>query len=73
MIHVVVHNSCLGLIRQAPLNFDMGYCVRLSFENLNAPDLNGYGADYVAVVVEVIIERPINSTMDIGIIQCQGV
>jgi tartronate-semialdehyde synthase len=49
-IHVVVNNSYLGLIRQAQRNFDMDYCVQLSFENINAPELNGYGVDHVAVV-----------------------
>lgn len=29
---------------------EMDYCVQLSFENLNAPELNGYGVDHVAVV-----------------------
>ncbi|WP_085396375.1 glyoxylate carboligase [Raoultella sp. YJ] len=49
-IHVLVNNSYLGLIRQAQRNFDIDYCVQLSFENINAPDLNGYGVDHVAVV-----------------------
>jgi tartronate-semialdehyde synthase len=49
-IHVVVNNSYLGLIRQAQRNFDMDFCVQLSFENVNAPELNGYGVDHVAVV-----------------------
>jgi tartronate-semialdehyde synthase len=48
-IHVVVNNSYLGLIRQAQRGFDMDYCVQLAFENINAPDLNGYGVDHVAV------------------------
>ncbi|WP_150815407.1 glyoxylate carboligase, partial [Pseudomonas fluorescens] len=48
-IHVVVNNSYLGLIRQAQRGFDMDYCVQLSFDNLNAPELNGYGVDHVAV------------------------
>jgi len=49
-LHVVVNNSYLGLIRQAQRGFDMDYCVQLSFENINAPELNGYGVDHVAVV-----------------------
>ena len=49
-IHVLVNNSYLGLIRQSQRNFDMDYCVQLSFENINAPELNGYGVDHVAVV-----------------------
>jgi tartronate-semialdehyde synthase len=48
-IHVVVNNSYLGLIRQAQRGFDMDYQVQLSFENVNAPELNGYGVDHVAV------------------------
>ena len=49
-LHVVVNNSYLGLIRQAQRGFDMDFCVQLSFENINAPELNGYGVDHVAVV-----------------------
>ncbi|TCC40195.1 glyoxylate carboligase [Kribbella speibonae] len=49
-IHVVVNNSYLGLIRQAQRNFDMDYCVQLSFENINSPEVNGYGVDHVKVV-----------------------
>ncbi|WP_416425954.1 glyoxylate carboligase [Pseudomonas sp. App30] len=48
-IHVVVNNSYLGLIRQAQRGFDMDYCVQLAFENINAPEINGYGVDHVAV------------------------
>ncbi|MEA3119222.1 MAG: tartronate-semialdehyde synthase [Paraburkholderia sp.] len=48
-VHVVVNNSYLGLIRQAQRGFDMDYCVQLAFENINAPELNGYGVDHVAV------------------------
>ncbi|MCG7495452.1 glyoxylate carboligase [Vibrio sp. Of7-15] len=49
-IHVVVNNSYLGLIRQAQRQFDIDYCVQLAFENQNAPELDGYGVDHVAVV-----------------------
>jgi tartronate-semialdehyde synthase len=49
-IHVVVNNSYLGLIRQAQRNFDMDYCVQLAFENINSPEVNGYGVDHVKVV-----------------------
>jgi tartronate-semialdehyde synthase len=49
-IHVVVNNSYLGLIRQSQRNFDMDYCVQLSFENINSPEVNGYGVDHVKVV-----------------------
>ncbi|KAF3997746.1 glyoxylate carboligase [Glaciimonas immobilis] len=48
-IHVVVNNSYLGLIRQAQRGFEMDFCVQLAFENINAPELNGYGVDHVAV------------------------
>jgi len=49
-LHVLVNNSYLGLIRQAQRGFEMDYCVQLAFENINAPELNGYGVDHVAVV-----------------------
>jgi tartronate-semialdehyde synthase len=49
-LHVVVNNSYLGLIRQSQRGFDMDYCVQLAFENINSPELNGYGVDHVAVV-----------------------
>lgn len=48
-IHVVVNNSYLGLIRQAQRNFQMDYCVQLSFDNINAPEVEGYGIDHVKV------------------------
>jgi tartronate-semialdehyde synthase len=48
-IHIVVNNAYLGLIRQAQRGFDMDYCVQLGFDNVNAPELNGYGVDHVAV------------------------
>ncbi|MBA2779151.1 glyoxylate carboligase [Billgrantia kenyensis] len=49
-IHVLVNNSYLGLIRQAQRGFDMDYCVQLSFENVNCPEINEYGVDHVSVV-----------------------
>ena len=48
-IHVVVNNAYLGLIRQSQRGFEMDYCVQLSFDNINAPELNGYGVDHVKV------------------------
>jgi tartronate-semialdehyde synthase len=48
-IHVVVNNAYLGLIRQAQRGFDMDFCVQLSFENINAPELGAYGVDHVKV------------------------
>ncbi|MGV9852289.1 glyoxylate carboligase [Streptomyces sp. NPDC003442] len=48
-LHVVVNNAYLGLIRQAQRGFDMDYCVQLSFDNVNAPEVGGYGVDHVKV------------------------
>ncbi|WP_353951530.1 glyoxylate carboligase [Knoellia sp. S7-12] len=48
-IHVLVNNAYLGLIRQAQRGFEMDYCVQLSFDNINSPELNGYGVDHVKV------------------------
>ncbi|MGW5239030.1 glyoxylate carboligase [Monashia sp. NPDC004114] len=48
-IHVLVNNAYLGLIRQAQRGFDMDYCVQLSFDNINAPEINGYGVNHVKV------------------------
>jgi tartronate-semialdehyde synthase len=48
-IHVLVNNAYLGLIRQSQRVFDMDYCVQLSFDNLNASEVNGYGVDHVKV------------------------
>ncbi|MDP3891309.1 glyoxylate carboligase [Nocardioides sp.] len=48
-IHVVVNNSYLGLIRQAQRGFEMDYHVQLAFENVNSPELDGYGVDHVKV------------------------
>ncbi len=48
-IHVVVNNAYLGLIRQAQRGFDMDYCVQLAFDNINTPELRGYGVDHLKV------------------------
>ena len=48
-IHVVVNNAYLGLIRQAQRGFEMDYCVQLSFENINTPEIGAYGVDHVKV------------------------
>ncbi|WP_042382917.1 glyoxylate carboligase [Streptacidiphilus melanogenes] len=48
-VHVVVNNAYLGLIRQAQRAFDMDFCVQLSFDNINAPEVGGYGVDHVKV------------------------
>ena len=47
-LHVVVNNSYLGLIRQAQRGFKMDFEVSLAFENVNSPDVEGYGVDHVA-------------------------
>lgn len=44
-----MNNSYLGLIRQAQRTFEMDYCVQLAFDNVNAPELDGYGVDHVKV------------------------
>lgn len=49
-LHILVNNSYLGLIRQAQRNFNMDYSVQLSFENINAPELEEYGVDHAKVV-----------------------
>jgi len=49
-IHIVVNNSYLGLIRQSQRGFNMDFCVQLSFDNVNAPEVEGYGVDHVKVV-----------------------
>ena len=49
-IHIVVNNSYLGLIRQGQLGFNnLDYCVQLSFDNINSPEVEGYGIDFVKV------------------------
>ncbi|MBX3683839.1 MAG: glyoxylate carboligase, partial [Thauera sp.] len=49
-LHIVVNNAYLGLIRQSQRGFDMDFCVQLAFENINAPETEGYGVDHVGVV-----------------------
>ncbi|MFK7603206.1 glyoxylate carboligase [Deinococcus sp. SM5_A1] len=48
-VHVLVNNSYLGLIRQSQRGFEMDFQVQLAFDNINAPELDGYGVDHVAV------------------------
>ncbi len=48
-IHVVVNNSYLGLIRQAQRGFEMDFHVSLAFDNVNSPEMEGYGVDHVKV------------------------
>jgi tartronate-semialdehyde synthase len=49
-LHIVVNNSYLGLIRQSQRGFGMDYCVQLGFDNINAPEMEGYGVDHMKVV-----------------------
>ena len=48
-IHIVVNNSYLGLIRQSQRGFAMDYCVQLAYDNVNSPEVQGYGMDIVKV------------------------
>jgi tartronate-semialdehyde synthase len=48
-IQVLVNNSYLGLIRQSQRAFEMDYAVQLAFDNVNSPELGGYGVDHVKV------------------------
>ncbi|MEQ3554378.1 glyoxylate carboligase [Pseudonocardia nematodicida] len=48
-IHVLVNNSYLGLIRQAQRAFNMDFQVDLAFDNVNSPEVEGYGVDHVKV------------------------
>ena len=48
-IHIVVNNSYLGLIRQSQRGFSMDYCVQLAYDNVNSPEVQGYGMDIVKV------------------------
>ncbi len=48
-IHVLVNNAYLGLIRQSQRGFEMEQNVQLDFDNINSPELNGYGVDHVKV------------------------
>ncbi len=50
LVRTFLNNAYLGLIRQSQRAFDIDYCVQLSFENINAPEINGYGVDHKAVV-----------------------
>ena len=48
-IHILLNNAYLGLIRQSQRAFDMDFCVQLSFENINSPEVEGYGVDFQSV------------------------
>lgn len=44
---IVLNNAYLGLIRQAERGYSMDYEVQLGFDNINAPEIEGYGVDHV--------------------------
>jgi tartronate-semialdehyde synthase len=44
---VLLNNAYLGLIRQAERAYKMDFEVQLGFENVNAPEIGGYGVDHV--------------------------
>jgi tartronate-semialdehyde synthase len=44
---VLLNNSYLGLIRQAERAYDMDFEVQLGFDNVNSPEVGGYGVDHV--------------------------
>ncbi|NXY93748.1 glyoxylate carboligase [Streptomyces sp. BR123] len=48
-VHVLVNNAYLGLIRQAQGNLGINFEVNLEFDNINTPELGGYGVDHVKV------------------------
>lgn len=48
-IHILVNNAYLGLIRQSQRGFEMEQNVELDFDNINSPELDGYGVDHVKV------------------------
>ena len=47
IVVVLLNNSYLGLIRQAERGYNMDFEVQLGFDNVNAPEVNGYGVDHV--------------------------
>lgn len=46
-VMILLNNAYLGLIRQAERPYDMDFEVQLSFENMNCPEIGGYGVDHV--------------------------
>jgi len=44
---ILLNNSYLGLIRQAERGYDMDFEVQLGFDNVNSPEVQGYGVDHV--------------------------
>ncbi len=46
LVFVLINNAYLGLIRQGQLGYDMDYEIQLGFDNVNCPEIEGYGVDY---------------------------
>ena len=44
---ILLNNSYLGLIRQAERGYNMDFEVQLGFDNVNSPEVQGYGVDHV--------------------------
>ena len=44
---ILLNNSYLGLIRQAERAYEMDFEVQLGFDNVNSPEVQGYGVDHV--------------------------
>ncbi len=50
LVIILFNNAYLGLIRMASKAYDeMDYQIQLSFDNINSPDNEGYGVDFVKV------------------------
>ena len=54
-VHVDIEPTQIGRVftpdfRQSQRGFSMDYCVPLGFDNINAPELQGYGVDHQKVV-----------------------
>jgi glyoxylate carboligase len=47
--HHLFNNAYLGLIRMASKPYDMDFQIQLSFDNINSPENEGYGVDFVKV------------------------
>jgi tartronate-semialdehyde synthase len=46
---ILFNNAYLGLIRMASKPYDMDFQIQLSFDNINSPENEGYGVDFVKV------------------------
>ena len=71
-IHVVVNNAYLGLIRQAQRGFDMEFCVPLAFDNVNTPEVGGYGVDHLKVAEGLAARRSGCRPCDMGAAAGEG-